>query len=142
MTSLSLPDVNVWLAILMADHVHRQSARFWWQSEAPESIVFCRTTQVSVLRLLTTPAAMNGRPLGMKQAWQAYDRLFEDDRVAMAREPEGLDGDFRKFSSLKSASPKAWADAYLAAFANRLNATLITFDRAMDKKANHCLVLR
>jgi hypothetical protein len=53
------------------------------------------------------------------QAWQAYDRLFEDDRVAMAREPEGLDVEFRKFSSLRSASPKAWAGAYFAAFANR-----------------------
>jgi hypothetical protein len=134
MTSSSFPDVNVWLALLMADHVHRPSARAWWESGAAESIMFCRVTQVGVLRLLTAAAAM-------KQSWRAYDRLFQDDRVALVREPDGMEEQFRKLSSLRSASGKAWADAYLAAFAARIGATLVTFDRAMEARAADCLVL-
>jgi uncharacterized protein len=141
MTSLSFPDVNVWLALLLGDHVHRPSARAWWESSTAESIVFCRITQVGVLRLLTAAAAMNGRPLTMQQAWRAYDRLFEDDRVALVREPDGMEEQFRNLSSLRSASPKAWTDAYLAAFAARMSATLVTFDHAMGARAADCLVL-
>ena len=141
MTSSSFPDVNVWLALLMADHVHRPSARAWWESGAAESIMFCRVTQVGVLRLLTAAAAMNGKPLTMQQSWRAYDRLFQDDRVALVREPDGMEEQFRKLSSLRSAAPKEWADAYLAAFAARIGATLVTFDRAMEARAADCLVL-
>jgi predicted nucleic acid-binding protein len=96
---LSFPDVNVWLAILMAGHVHRSTAREWWESDTSESILFCRVTPVSLLRVLTTAAAMNGQPLTMNQAWRAYDRLFEDDRVALAREPEGMEERFRLLAS-------------------------------------------
>ena len=141
MTSLSFPDVNVWLALLLADHIHRPAARAWWESDRAEAILFCRVTQVSVLRLLPTAAAMNGKPLTMKQAWRAYDRLFEDDRVALVREPEGLDEQFRKLSGSGAASPKVWADSYIAAFAARLDATLVTFDQALEKRAPDCLVL-
>ena len=141
MTSLSFPDVNVWLALLLADHIHRPAAKAWWESDTADSIVFCRVTQISVLRVLTSAAAMNGQPLTMKQAWRAYDRLFEDDRVALVREPEGLDEQFRKLSGSWAASPKVWADAYIAAFAARLNATLVTFDKALEKHGAPCLVL-
>ena len=133
--------MNVWLALLLADHVHRPAASEWWESETADAIVFCRVTQVSVLRLLTTAAAMNGKPLTRKQAWRAYDRLFEDDRVALVREPDGMEEAFRKLSAAGTASPKAWADAYLIAFAARLDATLVTFDRALGKRGAECLVL-
>jgi hypothetical protein len=142
MTSLSFPDVNVWLALLLADHIHRPAARVWWESDAAEAIVFCRVTQVGVLHLLTSAAVMNGKPLTMMQAWRAYDRLFEDDRVALVREPEGLEEPFRKLCGAGAASPKVWADAYLAAFAARLDATLVTFDQALEKRTASCLVLR
>src|SRR5690242_15776240 len=130
MSSLSFPDVNVWLALLLADHVHRTSAVAWWDSDQSEMIAFARITQIGVLRLLTTPGAMNGKPLGMRQAWQAYDRLFADERVSLLPEPAGLEADFREVTSLKTASPKLWADAYLLAFAHHSDATLVTFDRA------------
>lgn len=121
MTLLSFPDVNVWLALVLE---------------------ICRVTRLSVLRLLTTAAAMNGKPLTMKQAWHAYDRLFEDDRVAHMREPDGLEDAPRKVSSSGVASPKDWADAYLLAFASRMDATLVTFDRALADRGADCLVIR
>lgn len=140
MTSLSFPDVNVWLALMMADHVHREAAKYWWQADESDAIGFSRVTQISVLRLLTTSAAMNGHPLNMSQAWHAYDRLFEDTRVCMIPEPAQLEPDFRKLSSSRVASPKVWADAYLVAFAASANATLITFDRALAGRVTDCVV--
>jgi toxin-antitoxin system PIN domain toxin len=141
MTSLSFPDVNVWLAVLLADHVHRPRARKWWESEASETIAFSRFTQISLLRLLTTATAMNGKPLTMSAAWHAYDRLFEDDRVALLPEPDSLDPAFRSLSRSRFASPKVWADAYIVAFAAQSHGTLVTFDRAMADKHGGCLLL-
>ena len=138
-TSLNFPDVNVWLALLLADHVHRPQAREWWEStEAP--IAFTRVTAISVLRLLTTATAMNGKPLDMDAAWRAYDRLYEDDRVAFCPEPPGVERHFREYASGRVAAPKLWADAWLLAVARAYEATLITFDRALAARGAHCLL--
>jgi predicted nucleic acid-binding protein len=32
MISSSFPDVNVWLALVLEDHVHRPIAKRWWES--------------------------------------------------------------------------------------------------------------
>jgi uncharacterized protein len=142
MTSLSFPDVNVWLAVLLADHMHRTPARQWWESDQSAMIAFSRFTQVSVLRLLTTAAVMNGRPLTLSGAWHAYDRLFEDDRVALLPEPDSFEPAFRNLSRARMASPKVWADAYIVAFAARSNGTLVTFDRALANREANCIVLQ
>ncbi len=141
MTSLSFPDVNVWIALLLADHTHRAAAVAWWNSDESETIAFPRFTQIGVLRILTTAAAMGGKALGMDAAWQAYDRLFEDDRVALLPEPEALEPKFRELSRGPTASPKVWADAYLAAFAAQHGGTLVTFDRALANKGGKRLTL-
>jgi toxin-antitoxin system PIN domain toxin len=140
MTSLSFPDVNVWLALLLANHTHRAAAVEWWDSNSSDVIAFSRFTQIGVLRLLTTAAAMNGKPLGMEAAWQAYDRLFEDGRVALLPEPDTLEPQFRSFSRSRAASPKIWADAYIAAFAEQCGGTIVTFDRALAGKGE-CVLL-
>ncbi len=142
MTSLSFPDVNVWLALLLADHIHRGLASRWWESNSSETIAFCRLTQISVLRLLTTAAAMNGKPLTMSEAWRAQDRLFEDDRVALLPEPDAVEAEFRRRSRSGAASPKVWADAYLISFAVQNNGAVVTFDRALENRGADCLVLR
>ena len=102
---------------------------------------FLRLTQVSVLRLLTTPAAMNGRPLRMTEAWSSYDHLFDDDRVAFLDEPANIDVVFRKYSSKRHASPKLWADAWLLAFAECAGGTVITLDQALAARASHTVLL-
>ena len=142
MTSLSFPDVNVWFALLYADHVHRAPALTWWNQEDCERIGFTRLTQMGVLRLATTAAAMNGQPLTMAEAWKAYDRLFEDERVVIYPEPPHMDAQFREFSKSPIASPKVWADAYLMAFARGHQGQVITFDKALENQGMNCLVLR
>ena len=138
---LSFPDVNVWLALLLEDHVHREPVRKWWETDQSDVIGFIRLTQMSVLRLLTTAAAMNGHPLTMPEAWAAYDRLFADDRVAFLDEPRGVEPIFRSYAPEGAASPKLWADAWLLAFGEQSNATIITFDRALSTRARDAILL-
>lgn len=133
--------MNVWLALLLEDHMHRASARAWWEADGPEAIAFVRLTQVSVLRLLTTSAAMSGKPLTMPEAWKAYDRLFEDDRVTFLDEPQGVDLEFRNRTRSLRASPKLWADAWLIAFADSSGGTVVTFDRGLAAHARDCQLL-
>ena len=106
MSLLSCPDVNVWLALLRADHIHRDAATAWWTQDQSDELLFCRFTQLGVLRLLTTAAAMNNRPLSMRTAWAAYDCLFQDQRVVLVPEPPGLDAVFRKIAVSDVASRK------------------------------------
>lgn len=140
-TLLSFPDVNVWLALSLADHLHRQAALYWWETNPFQTIAFTRLTQLGVLRLLTTSAAMNGQPWTMSAAWKVYDRFCEDDRVTLFPEPSGCDREFRRLTSIEAASPKLWADAYLAALAASAAGTVITFDRALASRGVPCVVL-
>ena len=141
MAGLSFPDVNVWLAILMADHVHRQSAKRWWKEDNSEVLALVRFTQLGVLRLLTTAAVMNNRPLSMDEAWRAYDRLYEDERVAFLDEPAELEEHFRRFTLQVQASPKQWADAWLLSFASASHGVIVTFDRALAARRAGTILL-
>ena len=136
---LSFPDVNVWMALVLEHHVHREVAKAWWIA-AEGSIAFTRFTQVGLLRLLTTSAAMDGRPLRMNEAWQVHDRLFADERVVLLAEPVGVEAVFRKHTSRGSAAPKLWADAWLLAAASSASGIVVTFDRALSARGAHCLL--
>src|ERR1017187_5787588 len=141
MTSSIFPDVNVWLALLLENHVHRVAARRWLESTESGLIGFLRVTQMSVLRLLTTPAAMNAKSLRMPEAWSAYGLLFGDARVAFFDDPRGIDDAFRKYARKNHASPKLWADAWLLAFAECADGMVVTFDQALAARANHTVLL-
>ena len=139
-TALNFPDVNVWLAIMLEDHVHRPAARAWWKA-VDSTIAFTRFTEIGVLRLLTTRAAMNNKPLSMDEAWQAYETLFRDDsRMALLPEPAGVEARFREYATGRTASPKFWADAWLLAFAHAAGGTVVTFDRALAARGAQCLL--
>src|SRR4051794_40164157 len=127
MTSLSFLDVNVWLALALEHHVHRSAALAWWNQGAFERAGFLRLTQISVLRLLTTAAAMDGQPLTMAEAWQVYDAFLADDRVSLFAEPAGLETGFRERAASATPAPKVWADAYLLAFAAAHGGQVVTF---------------
>lgn len=141
MTKLYFPDVNVWFALAVADHPHHASARAWWKGSAPSRVGFCRATQMGLLRILTTASAMGGSPLTNESAWRVYDGFAEDARVVGLVELPPIDELFRRFSRRRLASPKIWADCYLAAHASANHATLVTFDRAFRGKDVERLLL-
>lgn len=134
MTSSSFPDVNVWLALASAEHTHRETALNWWEAWS-EPILFCRITQMGLLRLLTTSGAMNGKPLQMRQAWRVYDEFLSDERVVFAPESAGVEARFRFATKKASASPKLWTYAYLLAFAAEADSEIVTFDEALAARA-------
>lgn len=141
MNTLNFPDANVWLALIYEDHVHSEAARAWFENCAEEQFFFCRFTQITVLRLLTTPKVMAGGAVGMPEAWRLWDRITEDERIAFLDEPPGLEPEFRGLTRLATPSPKVWADSYLVAFASAASLKLVTFDRAMKALSRNVFVI-
>lgn len=139
MSSLSFPDINIWLALASPEHVHAASAQRWWEQESGR-IAFSRLTQLGLLRLTTTAAAMDGKPLTMPQAWRVHDKFLEDDRVEFFPEPAGTELLFRQYAARRTASPKIWADAWLLAFARAAGGVLVTFDKALASRGARCLL--
>ena len=142
MTSSVFLDINVWLALSSRDHKHFEPSWEWYKRLPPTTILlFCRMTQLGFLRLLTTQSVMGQGTLTQAQAWEAYDRLLATAGARFAEEPAGMESRFRACAGAQQASPKEWADAYLAAFAETANLTLVTFDRALAGKVKGAVLL-
>jgi hypothetical protein len=141
-TSFLFPDINVWVALTHGRHVHHPIARDWFESlPAGVRFCFCRFTQLGLLRLLTAEAVMGDEVMNQAEAWAVYDAWLKDDRVRMLDEPPDLEARFRARTGSKHAPPKAWADAYLAAFAETSQLTLVTFDRAFRSRVKPIVLL-
>jgi toxin-antitoxin system PIN domain toxin len=137
-----LPDENVWLALAFEVHPQHPTARDWFNRiDDDRSVCFCRSTQVSFLRLLTQPAALGRKALTQNEAWKAYEQFRNDNRVTFRDEPAELDAVFRRLSARDEISPKRWGDDYLLAFAESCNLTLVTFDRTLAKRTPDAILL-
>jgi uncharacterized protein len=132
-----LADSNVWLALALSKHEFHGAARAWLADrKPPETVRFCRSTQQSLLRLLTTRAVLAPygiRALSNKAAWHAYERFLADERISWVEEPRGLEPHWKKLARNSQASPKLWMDAYLAAFALAGEYQLVTTDKAFKQ---------
>jgi uncharacterized protein len=128
-----LPDLNVWLALSWANHMHSETAWTWFSRQEDDRFFFCRLTQLGLLRLLATSAVMGDDVRTIGQAWQVYDRWLEDSRVGLRQDPFDLDAAFRTATRSVSrlSSPKALGDCYLLAVSRATDATLVTFDRGL-----------
>ena len=127
---MKLVDVGVWLAAVWGRHIHHPVTADWFGKEA-DDILFCRVTQMGLLRLLSNPAIMGDDAVDRSQAWRTFDQLGADERVLWADEPAELDAVWRAISARDDKSHKLWTDDYLAAFAQASEATLVTLDREM-----------
>jgi toxin-antitoxin system PIN domain toxin len=132
---VNLCDANVWLALALSRHVHHGTTRRWFESVAePRTILFCRATQQTLLRLLTNSSVLapyGNPPLTNAEAWKAYEAFAADERVALLiDEPPQLESRWKQLATRDVASPKLWMDAYLAAFAIAGRLRLVTTDIA------------
>lgn len=139
-----LPDINVWLALTWGRHPHAARAAQWFNDlEQTASVLFCRFTQIGLLRLLTTTQVMADDVMTTGEAWAMYDGWLQDERIDIANESERIESAFRhatvRFHQLRA--PKTWGDAYLVAFAGSSGCRLVTFDRAMVEIAPDAVVL-
>ena len=66
--STRLFDSGVWLALAFGSHPHHTAAA----ADSTQPVAFCRATQTSFLRLLTTPtiqALFGGPTVSNQEAW-------------------------------------------------------------------------
>jgi uncharacterized protein len=136
------PDVNVWLALAHEIHPHHATASSWEQALPGDGILcFCRFTQLGLLRLLTNASAMREDVLTQAQAWHVFDAFTQTSAAKLIEEPHGIDPLFRRLTNRDEASTKQWADAYLAAFAEAADVTMVTFDRALAGQVKDAVLL-
>jgi toxin-antitoxin system PIN domain toxin len=124
--------------------MHHNVAKSWFDNlDLDSRVCFCRFTQLSLLRLLTTQAVMGqDEVMTQAEAWEAYDRWKQDGRIAFLEEPPEIELSLRSRSSDHHPRAKNWADAYLAAFAAVSGMQLVTFDRAFQGKLEKLLILK
>jgi len=129
----TLFDSNVWLALTFSAHPHHSLAKKTFATTTRESpACFCRATQQSFLRLATTPALL--RAYGAEgftnlDAVSLIAALTKLSNIQMLPEPLELEPLWHRLAGLKTASPKVWMDAYLAAFAILHEAEFVTLAR-------------
>jgi toxin-antitoxin system PIN domain toxin len=143
MTSPLLPDVNVWLALSLKAHEHHAIAWRWYQAlSSDEELAFCRITQMALLRLLTNERVAGLETLNQRQAWAVYDKWLMAGGAVYLTEPMSLESRFRSFTERTVPAHKDWTDSYLAGFAAAGSLELITFDKALSRRAKRATLLK
>ncbi len=142
----SLFDSNVWLALTFANHSHHVNAKAALGHHTTERpAVFCRATEQSYLRLVTTPKLIAYyRADGMtnsRAVKNLSDFLSQPRIISHTDEPTGMRDLWLKIAAYDTPSPKVWMDAYLAAFAISANLSFTTLDSDFTAFVKHGLDL-
>ena len=130
-----LPDVNVWIALVVGSHQHTAAATRWLEKtlDDGEAVAFCRVTQHGFLRLLTNKTLMRDDVLTAGQAWELYETWSRPLEARLVSEPPGLERAWRSATTRAKGGKNVWTDAYLAAFALTAGYTVVTFDRGFEQ---------
>lgn len=142
----SLFDTSIWIALAFGNHPHHRQAKAAFEvADNLTPAVFCRATQQSFLRQLSSPtlqAAYRSKPISNAATWAKWEELIDLPQVIFATEPDGLPDLWRQFAARDTTSPKVWMDAYLAAFAITGRLEFVTLDRDFQAYEPHGLNLR
>src|SRR5580658_3687839 len=95
---ICFPDVNVWIALIVAGHVHHTVANDWFEASEWDTLIFSRVTQMGFLRLLTNPKIMGNRVMNADAAWAVFDRIRRNRQIRFASEPPGIEKLWREFT--------------------------------------------
>lgn len=142
-----LPNTNFWIALTLENHPGHALATAW-QATSPlgrNSMIFCRHTEFSFLRLTTresTMLAFGRKPFSNSDATRFLASVQAHPLVTELAEASGTKELWFKLAASGAAAPNVWMDAYLAAFAIRHGLDLLTFDKGFRKFAKAGLVLR
>ncbi len=130
-------DSNVWIAAVFPTHPSHEPSRQCLQQATPAiPAVFCRLTQLSFLRLSSTPTLLKcygAEGLTNRDVLVALEALLALPQVCEREEPPGGSALWRRLASRDTASPKVWMDAYLAAFAIAGGLRLVSLDHDFEK---------
>ncbi len=135
----TLVDTNVWLASVFATHPGHAVARQALQAASPvEPALFCRATEQSLLRLLTTPALLRtygAEGLSNRDALLTLKALQGLTAVRFSQEPPGTVARRHALAARDTTLSKLWKDAYLAGFALAGGLGSVTLDAAFRQFA-------
>jgi uncharacterized protein len=136
-------DSNIWVALTFSAHPAHSIASSTFLTTTPlQKAHFCRSTEQSFLRLISTPAIMRvyGVPeMTNRLALELLARFQQTNNVGYQDEPPGVIQLWHRFADRPTASPKVWMDAYLAAFSIAAGLTLVTLDRDFQAYESHGL---
>jgi toxin-antitoxin system PIN domain toxin len=129
----TLVDTSVWVAAFFDEHEFFLPAKAFVAScGRGQPALFCRASEQSWLRLVTTPSlhrlykapsVSNADAIAILATWLAQPHIH-----CLDAEPEGTRELWFELAAIPSASPKVWMDAYLAAFAIRAALPFATLD--------------
>ncbi len=143
--STRLLDTGVWLSLAFDTHpCHTKARELFDAADSTQPVAFCRATQNSVLRLLTTPTIQSlygAHAVTNQQAWARIQELLALPQVVWLAEPPGIEAEWKRCACLPTSSPKIWMDAYLAAFAIAGDLEFVTVDRDFTQFTRHGLRL-
>jgi len=130
-----LCDSNLLVALITGSHPHHKASVRWLDGlQESDTALLCRFTQLSFFRLLTLEAVMGDDVQTNARAVSVLENLMDHPKFTLVvQEPEGLDSEWIRMAGLRSASPRVWMDAYLAAFAKGLSASFVTFDKGFER---------
>ena len=128
MAAIDLPDLNLWLALIDADHGHHPRARRYWEEEAAPDIAFCRVTMLGLLRLLTNTRVMHGAPFTPVEAWDAYHAFAALPDVGFIEDSLAAEKHFELRSRRPDFPAHGWTDAWIASLAATAGARVVSFD--------------
>lgn len=140
-----LIDTNCWLAVALDRHEsHSAAVEAIDGTTAEFPACFCRATEQSVVRLLSTSAiqAAYGTPLITNEdAARLLNEWQAQPNITCLDEPVGTRDLWLLIASRDTASPKLWMDAYLAAFSISGQLRFVTNDKAFRQFEPHGLDL-
>jgi toxin-antitoxin system PIN domain toxin len=125
-----VPDVNVLVPLHRPGHVHHERARRWWDDFTSRGEPFTVPDIVwsGFVRIVTHPRILNP-PSSRQQAWLFVEAMrSRGTYLEYARHPRLLQM-FRTQCQEAGATANLVTDAYIAAVALSLGATIVTFDR-------------
>ncbi len=125
-----IPDVNVLVALHRPGHAHHHVARDWWRQLAAsgEQLTVPDAVWSGFLRIVTHPQILRP-PSSPEQAWSFVHAMrARGSYIHFTAHPRLMDI-FTNQCREASATANLVTDAYIAATAISLGATLVTFDR-------------
>lgn len=128
-----LPDVNVWVALTDTAHAHHRRALDYWATGRSDRLVFCGTTRAGLLRVITNPKAMAGKPFDLPEAWSRYRQFADLPEVDFLPDGRQIEPWIGRWCLGVGFPHRLWTDAWLAALALEHGCRVVSFDADFAK---------
>jgi uncharacterized protein len=132
----SLLDTSAWVAAVFPRHPFHSNVQSVLQAASAEDpAVFCRATEISFLRVLTTSAVLrlyDAEHMTNRDAVAQFRLLMSRPEITEFDEAPGTTALWQQLATRDTAAPKVWMDAYLAAFAITAGLRFVTLDRDFE----------